>query len=288
MIKNTISKLLLLSGLALFIRCEDPDNAIYTVLEDYTNGAVLRTKADPLNNFQFNSSEKDQEFYVRIEQQDEENGDLLDYVAVYLKLSSSVEGVSIPETEAMRLDASNFTKNDNGLNEGVVRLDLNRALQELGANDTQYNGGDAITVRLELVLTDGRTFSSDDATGSLQGSYFSSPYAYNAIIKCIPASPKAGTYVVDMRDSYGDGWNGGAIIVTIDGTTLDPITITSGSGGSDSFVVPAGASVLSVQYSSGDWDSEVTFTITRNDETIFTDGPNPAVGTDMIFSICLD
>ena len=47
------------------------------------------------------------------------------------------------------------------------------------------------------------------------------------------------------------------IIVTIDGTTLDPITINSGSGGSDSFVVPAGASVLSVQY--GSWDSEVTF-----------------------------
>ena len=288
MIKNTISKLLLLSGLALFIRCEDPDNAIYTVLEDYTNGAVLRTKADPLNNFQFNSSEKDQEFYVRIEQQDEENGDLLDYVAVYLKLSSTVPGVSIPETEAMRLEASDFSKNDNGLNEGVVRLDLNRALQALGASDTQYNGGDAITVRLELVLTDGRTFSSDDATGSLQGSYFSSPYAYNAIIKCIPASPKAGTYVVDMQDSYGDGWNGGAIIVTIDGTTLDPITITSGSGGSDSFVVPAGASVLSVQYSSGSWDSEVTFQISRNNETIFADGPNPAAGTDMVFSICLD
>ena len=288
MIKNTISKLLLLSGLALFIRCEDPDNAIYTVLEDYTNGAVLRTKADPLNNFQFNSSEKDQEFYVRIEQQDEENGDLLDYVAVYLKLSSSVAGVSIPETEAMRLEASDFSKNDNGLNEGVVRLDLNRALQALGASDTQYNGGDAITVRLELVLTDGRTFSSDDATGSLQGSYFSSPYAYNAIIKCIPASPKAGTYVVDMQDSYGDGWNGGAIIVTIDGTALPPITIDSGSSGSGSFDVPAGASVLSVQYSSGSWDSEVTFQISRNNETIFTDGPNPAAGTDMVFSICLD
>ena len=288
MIKNTISKLLLLSGLALFIRCEDPDNAIYTVLEDYTNGAVLRTKADPLNNFQFNSSEKDQEFYVRIEQQDEENGDLLDYVAVYLKLSSSVDGVSIPETEAMRLEASDFSKNDNGLNEGVVRLDLNTALQRLGANDTQYNGGDAITVRLELVLTDGRTFSSDDATGSLQGSYFSSPYAYNAIIKCIPASPKAGTYVVDMQDSYGDGWNGGAIIVTIDGTALPPITIDSGSSGSGSFDVPAGASVLSVQYSSGSWDSEVTFQISRNNETIFTDGPNPAAGTDMVFSICLD
>ena len=206
MIKNTISKLLLLSGLALFIRCEDPDNAIYTVLEDYTNGAVLRTKADPLNNFQFNSSEKDQEFYVRIEQQDEENGDLLDYVAVYLQLSSSVAGVSIPETEAMRLEASDFSKNDNGLNEGVVRLDLNRALQALGADDTG-NGGDADTVRLELVLTDGRTFSAVMLLDHYK--VLTSALLTHTMLSLSVFLLAAGTYVVDMQDSYGDGWNNG-------------------------------------------------------------------------------
>ena len=78
-----------------------------------------------------------------------------------------------------------------------------------------------------------------------------------------PCYAKTWDYDVDMFDSYGDGWNGGAIIVTIDGNALPPITINSGSSGNAAFNVPDGTSVLSVQYSSGSWDSEVTFSISR-------------------------
>ena len=279
--KNILFRLFLLSGLVLFTRCEDPDNAIYTVLEDYTNGAVLRTKSDPRNSFQFNRSEPDQAFFVKIEQQDEENGDLLERVDVYVTLNGS----SYAEARAASFARSAFTLNDNGLNEIEISLTLTQAIAAIGAASSDYSGGDSITVRLELVLTDGRTFSSGDATGSLQGSYFSSPYAYNAVIKCIPASPKAGTYNIAMQDSYGDGWNGGFINVVINGTALAPITIASGSSGTGSFVVPAGATSLEVNYSSGSWDSEVTFQITRNGESIYSDGPSPSTDV-MVFSIC--
>lgn len=279
--KNILFRLFLLSGLVLFTRCEDPDNAIYTVLEDYTNGAVLRTKSDPRNSFQFNRSEPDQAFFVKIEQQDEENGDLLERVDVYVTLNGS----SYAEARAASFERSAFTQNDNGLNEIEISLTLTQAIAAIGAASSDYSGGDSITVRLELVLTDGRTFSSGDATGSLQGSYFSSPYAYNAVIKCIPASPKAGTYNIAMQDSYGDGWNGGFINVVINGTALAPITIASGSSGTGSFVVPAGATSLEVNYSSGSWDSEVTFQITRNGENIYSDGPSPSTDV-MVFSIC--
>ena len=279
--KNILFRLFLLSGLVLFTRCEDPDNAIYTVLEDYTNGAVLRTKSDPRNSFQFNRSEPDQAFFVKIEQQDEENGDLLERVDVYVTLNGS----SYSEARAASFERSAFTQNDNGLNEIEISLTLTQAIAAIGAASSDYSGGDSITVRLELILTDGRTFSSGDATGSLQGSYFSSPYAYNAVIKCIPASPKAGTYNIAMQDSYGDGWNGGFINVVINGTALAPITIASGSSGTGSFVVPAGATSLEVNYSSGSWDSEVTFQITRNGESIYSDGPSPSTDV-MVFSIC--
>ncbi|MGB1444566.1 MAG: hypothetical protein ACPG7X_02015 [Flavobacteriaceae bacterium] len=279
--KNILFRLFLLSGLVLFTRCEDPDNAIYTVLEDYTNGAVLRTKSDPRNSFQFNRSEPDQAFFVKIEQQDEENGDLLERVDVYVTLNGS----SYAEARAASFERSAFTQNDNGLNEIEISLTLTQAIAAIGAASSDYSGGDSITVRLELVLTDGRTFSSGDATGSLQGSYFSSPYAYNAVIKCIPASPKPGTYNIAMQDSYGDGWNGGFINVVINGTALAPITIASGSSGTGSFVVPAGATSLEVNYSSGSWDSEVTFQITRNGESIYSDGPSPSTDV-MVFSIC--
>ena len=281
MIKNTISKLILLSGLALFIRCEDPDNAIYTVLEDYTNGAVLRTKSDPRNSFQFNRSEPDQAFFVKIEQQDEENGGLLERVDVYVKLNGS----SFAEAKATSFDRSAFTQNDNGLNEVEISLTLTQAIGAIGAGPSDYDGGDSITVRLELVLTDGRTFSSDDATGSLQGSYFSSPYAYNAVIKCIPSNPVAGTYEVTMQDTYGDGWNGGYISVNVNGSETNQITIPSGSSGTGQFTVPAGASSLVVNYVSGAWDSEVIFSISRNGDVVYSDGPNPSTDP-MIFSIC--
>ncbi len=282
MMKNTISKLILLSGLALFTRCEDPDNAIYTVLEDYTSGAVLRTKSDARNTFQFNKSVPSESFFVKIEQQDEQNGDLLESVDVFVDLDSSLSNTS--EAEVRSIPASAFTKNDNNLNETEISLTLTDALSALGASNTDFTGGDAITVRLELNLTDGRSFTNTDATGSLQGSYFSSPYAYNAVIKCIPAAPVAGTYNISMNDSYGDGWNGGFIETIINGVSSTH-TVASGSSASSSFVVPAGAT-LEVVYRSGAWDSEVTFSISRNDETIFTDGPNPAVDTDMVFSIC--
>ena len=279
--KNILFKLFILSGLVLITRCEDPDNAIYTVLEDYTNGAVLRTKSDPRNSFQFNRSEPDQAFFVKIEQQDEENGDLLERVDVYVTLNGS----SYSEAKAATFERAAFTQNDNGLNEIEISLTLTQAIAAIGAASSDYSGGDSITVRLELVLTDGRTFSSGDATGSLQGSYFASPYAYNCVIKCIPASPKAGTYNVAMQDSYGDGWNGGYISVNINGAEVSQITIPSGSSGTGSFTVPAGATSLVVNYVSGSWDSEVTFQITRNGESIFSDGPNPS-NDPMVFSIC--
>ena len=84
-------------------------------------------------------------------------------------------------------------------------------------------------MRLELVLTDGRTSSGDAMIFTRILLY--SPYACNAVIKCIPASPKAGTYNIAMQDSYGDGWNGGFINVVINGTALAPIAIASGSSG---------------------------------------------------------
>ena len=279
--KKTIQLFLGALVTTFFVQCTEPDNSIYTVLEDFTNGAILRTKSDARNSFQFNRSEPDQAFFVKIEQQDKENGNLLERIDVYATLNDSSYGEAIVTS----YDKSAFTENENGLNEIEISLSLNQAIGAIGASSSDYSGGDSITVRLELVLTDGRTFSSDDTTGSLQGSYFSSPYAYNAIIKCIPASPVAGNYEIAMQDSYGDGWNGGYISVNINGTEVQQITISSGASDNGSFTVPAEATSLDVHYVSGAWDSEVSFQITRNGDTVFSDGPSPS-NDSMVFSIC--
>jgi hypothetical protein len=77
------------------------------------------------------------------------------------------------------------------------------------------------------------------------------------------------------NDSYGDGWNGASIDVTVDGTTTS--YATDGSSTTHNIAVTAG-SPYSFAFSSGDWDSEITYTLTSPDGTVWADGPSPTVG----------
>ena len=67
-------------------------------------------------------------------------------------------------------------------------------------------------------------------------------------------------YVVDMQDSYGDGWNGASIDVSVNGSTVANMTC-SGSGSIDSIATLNG-DVVEFLFNSGSWDSEITFQIT--------------------------
>ena len=84
-------------------------------------------------------------------------------------------------------------------------------------------------------------------------------------------------YVVDMQDSYGDGWNGASIDVSINGSTVANMTC-SGSGSIDSIATLNG-DVVEFSFNSGTWDSEITFQITDpSGAALGSYGPNPAVG----------
>ena len=84
-------------------------------------------------------------------------------------------------------------------------------------------------------------------------------------------------YVVDMQDSYGDGWNGASIDVSVNGTTVANMTC-SGSGSIDSIATLNG-DVVEFSFNSGTWDSEITFQITDpSGAALGSYGPNPAVG----------
>ena len=84
-------------------------------------------------------------------------------------------------------------------------------------------------------------------------------------------------YVVDMQDSYGDGWNGASIDVSVNGSTVANMTC-SGSGSIDSIATLNG-DVVEFSFNSGTWDSEITFQITDpSGAALGSYGPNPAVG----------
>ena len=282
--KNYIKTILLTFIIGFVSSCEDPDNPIYSVLEDYTKGAILRTIE--LESGEFNSYDLNSFFAATIEEQDEQDGALLQSVDVYA-------GFKGAEALIENIPSSAFTDGPFGLPRTRIQVTLQQGINALGLSSSDYTGGDAMPIRLSLNLTDGRVFSSADAGGALQGSFFNSPYAYNTVIKCIPNAPQAGTYKVDMIDTYGDGWNGASLDFIVDGTTTN-LTISGAQGGSNSgtVTVPDGTSSFSVIFNSGDWDSEVKYTITYsnlsgdNTQVALSDGPGPAAGTPKIFSIC--
>ena len=277
--KKIINKFILIVLAVSTFSCSDTNNAIYDVFDGVEYGAIIRT----LNtgNQNFNLFDLSSSWDITIETQDEEFGALLSQVVVYVGYTDNKDdGNDNNRAEVVlnTIPASEFTTSANGLPTTSLMYTLNDMVTALGLASGQYNGGDTFNIRLEVVLTDGRTFSAADGSGSLQGSYFKSPYVYQAGMLCIPAQPFSGVYVIDMQDSYGDGWqtttsNGGpGITVTLDtGVVLEVglcspyeastyACVNDYSSGSDTITIPAG-SLSADWYFPGDFYGEISFQI---------------------------
>ena len=84
-------------------------------------------------------------------------------------------------------------------------------------------------------------------------------------------------YIVDMQDSYGDGWNGASIDMSINGVVMTSFTVTAadGSAATGSYSTYTGDNV-EFYFNSGTWDTEITFQITAPDgSSVGSYGPYP-------------
>lgn len=106
----------------------------------------------------------------------------------------------------------------------------------------------------------------------------------------VPNTGAACDWLFEFHDSFGDGWNGASMTVTINGVST---TYTMASGSDIDYVVsmPPGASIV-IDYTPGFWESEITYEITDcNGNLILDNGPNPPTGNiytglnglDMVF-----
>ncbi len=84
-------------------------------------------------------------------------------------------------------------------------------------------------------------------------------------------------YTIELFDSFGDGWNGSILNVTVGGISTD-YTFTTGN--SATFTISAGSNLpLIFTYSAGAFQNEVTYNILDPDgNIIFSDGPFPSTG----------
>ena len=296
---KNIFKTLICSLLLVSFSCQDSENTIDDVL-DYETGAVLRTIS--VENAVLNASDPSSAFVVTVEEQDEQDGALLESVNVYVELRDLTTDYTTPATGdnlAMSIPASEFTTGPVGLPRTTVSLTFGDAAAALGLSlDEQngYNPGDVFIVKLEVVLSDGRAFGPSSASGIITGGFFSSPFQYNALLTC---SPMPGTYVVDMYDNYGDGWQTGnyahGISIDMDGVVTE-VAMCSQWGDyefaceptSDGYYaqatveVPVGTGTANWSFE-GDQYGEIAFVVTAPDGSIAFAGPsgqNPPTADD--------
>ncbi|WP_088341530.1 hypothetical protein [Robiginitalea sediminis] len=218
-------------GFLALSSCEDGNTIFDEVVENEERGAILRTinvisDEIPIGN-------DDSFFGVELEMQDQENGQLVQAIDVFIGFRDNTVADGDPDLDAdevlaATLDASTFTIGPFGLPRVTYEVTLPELVAALPISNADVDGSDQFTVRFELVLVDGRRFSNDDNSGTLTGSFFRSPFLYTATVVCPPKAPTPGVWTINMTDSYGDGWQtttgggGDGITVTLnDGTVLE-------------------------------------------------------------------
>ncbi|MBV5337097.1 MAG: hypothetical protein J0653_03740, partial [Deltaproteobacteria bacterium] len=80
---------------------------------------------------------------------------------------------------------------------------------------------------------------------------------------------------IELRDSFGDGWNGGVISVFVNGTAvLNNITLASGSGPSYFSFPVNGGDLITTDFVPGSWASECNYKLVDVDRNAyFTSNP---------------
>lgn len=246
------------------------------MLNEYEQGAALR-QISQSGEYQAASPATSVVNWT-FEPHDPEMGALTQNVEMFLSFNGG------SETLYQTIDRSAMTDGPVGLPRFDVSLSLTQALGAMGVSS--FSGNDVVTVRFQLNLTNGKSYSRSSVTGSMTGSYFRSPFQYPLIIGCRfdanNTGSVAGIYTINGQDSFGDGWNGATIEYTIDGVTTS--WTVEGTDGSTSFTVPSSASTLGIAFTSGDWDSEITYQVEwtdlngANGQTALSDGTSPSVG----------
>lgn len=89
------------------------------------------------------------------------------------------------------------------------------------------------------------------------------------------------THTIRLTDTFGDGWNGGAVSVSVNGiTVLSNITFSSGAGPVNfNFTASTGQTIRVWRTLSGSWPSEMRVQIVNNTGTILLNTIQPTTGT---------
>lgn len=209
----------------IFSSCDEGDAVVDDVTANTSRGAILRTVNLISNELPIGKA--DANFSVDLEVQSEQNGELIESIEVYLGFRDNTVaagGTDLDKAEQLvrTIPKSDFTIGEFGLPRTSYSITLAEMLAALGVAEADLDGGDQFSVRFELVLNDGRRFSFAQNSGTLTGSYFSSPFLYTPTVICeVPADKFVGTYLLTTDASTPSPaggsatWTNGGVEVTL-------------------------------------------------------------------------
>ena len=185
--------------------CSSDDKVVNIVEAGITNGAVLRTVS--INYAEFHPGDLTTSFDIDIEEQDVNGGELLDKVDIYIRfLDNTTEDVdnSTVETLYGSIDGSDFFDGPEGLPRTNLTISYSQALEATQITQALVNCKDQFIVRLDLKLTDGRSFSVGDSSSIIIAfdTFFSSPFTYTInVVEPIPNDLFTGVYDMESLKS---------------------------------------------------------------------------------------
>lgn len=193
------------------VACDNDDKAIEALLvENVERGAVLRTLE--IRNNVFDINDLNAEFNILIEEQDIEDGNLLESVDVQVSFvdNSPDNGQeSIAPFIIQELLPSDFTSGANGL----PITTLSYTFQELLTGSSLLIGDmrckDQFRLDLNLNLTDGRSFNTQNSAGTIvnNSGFFSSPFTYLInVVEPVDPSTFLGIYELQTIQESENGF----------------------------------------------------------------------------------
>jgi hypothetical protein len=184
--------------LTVLISCSEDEKTIEIVDQNITNGAVLRTLET--HYAEFHPGDLNSRFEIDIEEQDLENGALLDNVEIFLNFVDNTPDNGIITTQEIKyqqLEKENFEVSNDGLPTTKIHIPFSEALTSLSLTEDQVNCKDQFTVRLQLNLTDGRSFTFGNNSSIIIASetFFRSPFLYFInVVEPVPEDLFTGIY----------------------------------------------------------------------------------------------
>lgn len=225
--KNILKFVLVLALTVSFTSCGDDEKVVDGVFDGVTSGAVLRTITLISNEIAIGAVEP-QMFGVEIEEQDAQEGALLESVDVFITFTDASAGTTTTEALVENIPASEFsTDTPFGLPRTTIMYSFAEMLSASGVDEGDTFGGDSFSVRLALNLTDGRVFTDSNTAGVVTGGFFASPFRYRVNLVCeVPSDYFIGAYTVQRTSPgtnpflgcCGVAWDPAPQAITIDGS----------------------------------------------------------------------